>query len=351
MIPIRNIYYMLSYAFQALNGQGYKKIATEDFHNVADLCAAILCKGVSLQIKQGLGREYIEKTEPLSALRGRIDISESIKTRSMLRQRLVCSYDDFSVNSPLNQIIKSTMMLLLHGDIDKRRKQELRRLLVYFGEVDAPDIHDINWRVQYNRHNEQYRMLISICHLVVKGLLQTNSDGSTKLMDFLDEQRMSRLYEKFILEYYRKHFPMVHATDKAIGWDIPEETDSAMIRLLPGMHSDITLRYHGLTLIIDAKFYQHAVASYMDRQMLHSANLYQIFTYVKNEDKAKTGNVSGMLLYARTTEEAEPFLSVKMGGNQIDVRSLDLNRSFKEIASTLDEIAFACFGPSLKKIA
>ena len=85
--------------------------------------------------------------------------------------------------------------------------------------------------------------------------------------------------------------------------------------------------------------------------MLNSANLYQIFTYVKNEDKANSGNVSGMLLYARTTEETEPFLSVKMGGNQIDVRSLDLNRSFYEIASALDEIAFGCFGPSIKRIA
>ena len=44
MIPIRNIYYMLSYAFQVLNEQGYRKIATEQFHNVADLCAAILIK-------------------------------------------------------------------------------------------------------------------------------------------------------------------------------------------------------------------------------------------------------------------------------------------------------------------
>lgn len=351
MIPIRNIYYMLSYAFQVLNAQGYKEMATEDFHNIADLCAAILCKGVSQQIKQGLGREYIEKTEQLSALRGQINISESIKTQSMLRQRLVCSYDEFSVNFPLNQIIKSTMMLLLHGDIDKRRKQELRRLLVYVGEVDALDIHTIDWHVQYNRNNEHYRMLISICYLVVKGLLQTNRDGSTKLMDFLDEQRMSRLYEKFILEYYRKHFPSLHASDKAIIWDIPEETDPAMIWLLPGMHSDITLRHHGLTLIIDAKFYQHAITSYMDRQMLNSANLYQIITYVKNEDKANSGNVSGMLLYARTTEETEPFLSVKMGGNQIDVRSLDLNRSFNEIASALDEIAFGCFGSSIKRIA
>ena len=86
-------------------------MATEDFHNVADLSAAILCKGVSLQIKRGLGREYIEKTESLSALRGRIDLSESIKTRSVLRQRLVCSFDDFSVNTPMNQILKATMIL------------------------------------------------------------------------------------------------------------------------------------------------------------------------------------------------------------------------------------------------
>lgn len=96
MIPIRNIYYMLSYAFQVLNEQGYKSIETEQFDNVAELCAAILSRGVSMLLKRGLGREYIEKTESLSAPRGRIEISESIKTRSTLKRQLVCSYDDFS---------------------------------------------------------------------------------------------------------------------------------------------------------------------------------------------------------------------------------------------------------------
>ena len=117
MIPIQNIYYMLSYAFKVLNEQGYRNIATEQFDNVAELCAAILSKGISLQIKRGLGREYIEQTEPLSSPRGRIEISESIKTRSMLKKQLVCSYDDFSVNSYMNRIIKTTMELLLHSDI------------------------------------------------------------------------------------------------------------------------------------------------------------------------------------------------------------------------------------------
>lgn len=123
MIPIQNIYYMLSYAFQVLNEQGYKNIAMEQFNNVAELCAAILSKGISLQLKRGLGREYIEQTEALSSLRGRIEISESIKTRSILKKQLICSYDDFSVNSYMNRIIKTTTGLLLHADISKARKK------------------------------------------------------------------------------------------------------------------------------------------------------------------------------------------------------------------------------------
>lgn len=53
MIPIQNVYYMLSYAFQVLNEQGYKNIATEQFDNTAELCAAILTKGVAFLLKRG----------------------------------------------------------------------------------------------------------------------------------------------------------------------------------------------------------------------------------------------------------------------------------------------------------
>ena len=65
MIKIQNIYYMLAYAYQVLNEQGYKSIATEEFENTADLFSAILAKGLSTQIKRGLGKEYIPKTEAL----------------------------------------------------------------------------------------------------------------------------------------------------------------------------------------------------------------------------------------------------------------------------------------------
>lgn len=131
MIPVRNVYYMLSYAYQVLNRQGYREVATENFHNVADLCAAILCEGVSQLIKRGLGREYIPHTEATSLLRGKIELSESVRTRSMQKNQMVCTYDEFSVNSYFNRIVKTTIELLLKAEIDKDYKKKLRKLYIF----------------------------------------------------------------------------------------------------------------------------------------------------------------------------------------------------------------------------
>lgn len=339
MIPIQNVYYMLSYAFQVLNEQGYKNIATEQFHNTAELMAAILGKGIALQLKRGLGKEYIPQMEALSSLQGKIDIAESIKTQSMLRKQLICTYDEFSVNSIMNRIIKSTVELLLCLNISKPRKKSLRKLMVYFSEVDCIDLHTVNWNVQYNRNNQTYRMLISICYLVVKGLLQTQSDGSKKLMDFLDEQRMCRLYEKFILEYYRKEFrKQIVANASQIPWQLDNEENA----MLPVMQSDIMLQRGDRVLIIDAKYYEHSTQVQFNKHTLHSGNLYQIFTYVKNKEyelRDKDHKVAGMLLYAKTDEEIYPNNVYQMSGNQISVRTLDLNLPFSEIAEHLNTIA------------
>lgn len=338
MIPIKNVYYMLSYAFKVLNEQGYKDIATEQFDNVSDLCAAILAKGVAVQIKRGLGREYIEQKEPLSSLRGKIDLTESIKTKSMLRNQMVCSYDEFSVNSYMNRIIKTTMELLIRSDIAKTRKKELRKLLVYFPEVETLDLYSINWNLQYNRNNQTYRMLISICYLVIKGLLQTQSTGETRLMEFFDEQRMCRLYEKFILEYYRKHYPELKANPSQIPWKL----DDGISDMLPIMQTDIMLSNKSRVLIIDAKYYEHTTQQQYNTNTLHSNNLYQIFTYVKNKQFELTGTdqeVAGMLLYAKTDEVVYPNNDYQMSGNKISVRTLNLDCEFSEIADQLNNIS------------
>lgn len=338
MIPIQNIYYMLSYAFQTLQAENYKDLATENFHNTAELCAAILDKGIGIQLKHGLRRDYVSKSESLSTLQGKLNISESINTQTMLKKQMICTYDEFSTNIQFNQIIKSTVLLLLKANITNSRKKSLRKLLLFFSDVNEIDLHFVNWNQQYNRSNQKYQMLIGMCYLVYKGLLTTQNNGTTKLMDFFDGQRMCRLYEKFLLEYYRKEHPELTANASQIAWQL-DDTENQM---LPRMQTDIMLSKNNNILIIDAKYYSHMTQQQYGIHTLHSNNLYQIFTYVKNKEfelRNYEHTVSGMLLYAQTDEDIIPNNTYHMSGNQISVLALDLNQDFSKISRTLDDIA------------
>lgn len=128
------------------------------------------------------------------------------------------------------------------------------------------------------------------------------------------------------------------ANASQIPWQLDNEENS----MLPVMQSDIMLQSGEKVLIIDAKYYEHSTQVQFDKHTLHSGNLYQIFTYVKNKEyelREKDHTVSGMLLYAKTDEEIYPNNVYQMSGNQITVRTLDLNLPFDEIAGQLNTIA------------
>ena len=337
MIPIQNIYYMLSYAFRTLTKQGYREMSTEKFSNTADLMTEILIAGISQQLKRGLGRAYIEQMEDIPVIRGRVNITESVKRQTMINRKLSCVYDDFSVNNSKNRIIKSTALLLLRADVAKQRKSRLRKLLVYFDKVELIDLRTVDWNIHYDRNNQTYRMLISICYLVVKGLLQTQVDGKTKIMDFLDDQQMYHLYEKFILEYYKKEYPYITTNASQIKWQL----DDGMGYMLPKLLSDITLEYDNKVLIIDAKYYSRIMQNRYEKETIRSANMFQIFTYVKNKEAElmdKPHEVAGMLLYAQTDNGTQPDYRYKMSGNMISVKTLNLNCDFEDIRRQLDSI-------------
>lgn len=339
-IFIQNIYYMLSYAFRILKQEDYKQVAGEKFDKIHDLFAAILEKGVSRQVKQGLYREYVSRQEKLSVMRGKLNMGETVNLQVQRKQKLACEFDEFSENNLYNQILKVTIHRLIRADdVAPERKQALRRVGVFFGKVKLIQPDHIAWsRLIYQRNNRNYEMLLNICYLVLNGMLQTTEDGSYKLLSFSDEY-MERLYEKFILEYYKQHHPDLNPKSAQVKWNLTEQPNQTMIQFLPKMKTDITLQKGDKTLIIDAKYYSKSMSQSYSKETLRSAHLYQIFAYVKNMDSANTGNVSGLLLYAKTEDEVfsegEPFV---IGGNSIGARTLDLNQSFELLSKQLDSI-------------
>lgn len=330
---------MLSYAFTTLDQGGYEEIATEKFENVHNLFAAILAKGIGKQLKRGLYREYLGWKEDAAVVRGKINIPGTIQNRLARKRVLTCEYDELSENNLLNQILKTTVMLLLrHASVDQEYKNDLKKKMLFFSNVDTIDPRAIRWSaIRFQRNNHTHQMLISLCQLVLKGMLLTTDSGEYRLSSFLDGQRMNRLYEKFIFEYYAKECSQVTVTASQIPWALDGGTGT----MLPTMQSDIMLTRGTDVLIIDAKYYTHTTQTRYDVRTIHSNNLYQIFTYVKNKDAElgiKPHTVSGMLLYAATDEAVQPDNRYKISGNKISVRTLDLNREFSEIAAQLNAI-------------
>jgi 5-methylcytosine-specific restriction enzyme subunit McrC len=241
---------MLAYAFQVLNEDSYKKIALEDFENAENLLAAILAKGIANQIKRGLGREYVSRVEALSSPHGKINISSSLKAQTIRKKQLICEFDEFSVNAYVNQVIKTTALLLIRSDeVTGEQKKALKKVMLYFHTVDTLNPFKIQWLgIKYHSNNSTYKMLINICYLAIETLLPTTKEGSSKLSQFKDKH-MHRLFERFVFEYYKKHYPNCKVSASHINWN----TDDGMVYLLPTMKSDITLERDGKILIIDTK--------------------------------------------------------------------------------------------------
>lgn len=350
-IFIKNIYYMLSYAFTTLNKGDYEDVAAEEFENIHNLFAAILAKGIGRQLKQGLYREYLNRKEDMAVVNGKIDLPGTIRHLLTRKRVVTCEYDELSENNLLNRILKTTAMLLLrHTDVDQEYKNDLKKEMLFFSNVDAINPTIIRWSaIRFQRNNSTYRFLISLCQLIIEGMLLTTDSGEYRLNSFIDEQRMNRLYEKFILEYYIKNYPDLDVSAAQIPWIV----DDGYSTMLPTMQSDIMLtsKTENRVLIIDAKYYKNTLKTYYDVQTLHSANMYQIFTYVKNKESSygdKPHKVSGMLLYARTEEKIQPDNIYQISGNQIGVQTLDLNKAFSEIAAQLDHIADTHFNSQFR---
>lgn len=331
---------MLSYAFKELRKNNFTSVTKEKFDNVQDLFAELLYRSVSLQLKQGLHRNYVEINENLSTLRGRLNLSQTLRLKAAGKQLLNCAFDEYSVNNILNQIVTATMRLLIkHPNTKAERKSKIKKILPLFSEISDIDLKAIRWNsLRFDRNSKNYQLLINLCYFIVNNYLFSQEKGRFKHIAVSDTQAMCRLFEKFVLEYFRFHYPSLKASARQIDWNINKE-DSTATDILPLLQTDIMLFFPDRTLIIDTKYYGESMQSNYDKKKIHSNNQNQIFTYVMNYDTEGNGKTDGMLLYAKTYEEVHPAGHITYPkGNKIFYNTLDLNQDFEKIREQLDSI-------------
>lgn len=226
-IPIENIYYMLCYAWNILEQDDKIIVGSERFDNIYNLLARIYINGTSNIVKKGLNKYYIVESENSRTIKGKIDISESIKLQTFNNNRAICTFEEFSDNIVLNQIVKVTINILLkYPNLDKVYKDKLiilRRNFLHINDIQLSK--NLFSQLKYNRNNLNYKMLMNISELIYNGLISNENGNDLIFADFLRDREMAKLFEKFVLNFYKLHLDKssYKVYSPKISWNLDRE--------------------------------------------------------------------------------------------------------------------------------
>ena len=109
-IPIANLYHMLCYAWDFFELNDEVTVAKDTHRGYAELLTKVLTAGCVHLLKQGLHRDYQARTEPMRAIRGKLELAPSLATGRLEQGIAVCTHDEFTADIPANQVLKSVLM-------------------------------------------------------------------------------------------------------------------------------------------------------------------------------------------------------------------------------------------------
>jgi len=337
-IPILNLYYLLSYAWDKLEESAVVDVSGIESARLVDLLAKVLSGGVSHVLRRGLDRGYLPYKEDTSCPHGKMEISETIKRGLHLRRQLHCAYDDLSYDVPHNQIVKSSLRRLhsVHG-LNQELAEELSGLYRRLHEVsDIPLDRSAFRRVQLHRNNAFYDFLLKVCELVMDNLLVDERTGASRFRDFTrDEEAMAGLFEVFVRNFYAREVgARFKVKSESIEWDVIAD-DSGDLSLLPSMRTDTSLSNPEKKIVVETKYYQETLQTYRGKTSVRSAHLYQLFAYLKNlETRGGTNaDATGILLYPVVDRRLSERFRIQ--GHTIWVRTVDLNQPWQKIHDDL----------------
>ena len=343
-IPIKNLFFMLCYAWNVLSIKDTVKLDEERFDNIYNLLTRLLIFGVRKIVKRGFNKSYVEQEEALQTVRGKININDTIKRRLNREMVCVCSYDEFSKNNPFNQIVKYTMLCSLKNkNVDDKLKKELRSLLLFFHDVDSLEpTTQVTSKLIFNRNNQYYKMLINICLMIYKGTMVNEETGERTFKDFFREEQMQRVYELFILNFYAIHLDKsvykVHAPK--INWvleDNAEERFGDLVDVVDNpadRRTDIVIenRKTKKQLILDAKYYTETlVHGYYDStiERYRTRHIEQIRGYVT--DSGFKGKKIGALVYPTVKDDFPRPRLTPLQDAMVVFKTLNLNKEWELI--------------------
>lgn len=372
---------MLSYNFDALNNKCYSKCAYQEYHNISELFASILAKGINKtvftqeQLMQGRTQSYKQTTVPSVNNRG---IVQSINPRPRLHSghsSTMDNYDELTLDTPINQVFKATLTLLLDKlnaskSTNKVVRREIKSTLLNLNNVtlstkkynNTNSLLTLISKLDNHRTPKSYKLLLTISNLAILSTT-SNLNSNTSLLHPFDEDSICVMFKQFMIEYYRKHYKLYKILPPIVRWNAKHGETLPPIRadlIISNYYnnSDKNTGYISKSFTTNRPEKKLVVLTryntdiqdpiQQDSPMLNDFyKLNAMLTMLKELSSPETKcNISGLLIYV-TIEKDNDLDNLDnqvyrkeyaLCKDKILVNSLNLNNNFQDLTKQLDNI-------------
>ena len=204
-VQLSNLLRMLEYAydlksFRFLEGLVECQTLEGFYGRLAD----ILSRRILERGRQGFYCAYLPKTERLPYVRGRINVRQVIA--KPWDTKVQCDYEEHTADVEENQILAWTLWCIAHNGLcTERVMPRVRRAYHLLQGLVTLQPYSPQACVgrQYNRLNEDYRLLHALCRFFLEQSGASHEIGDRTMLPFLVD--MARLYERFVAEWLKAH--------------------------------------------------------------------------------------------------------------------------------------------------
>lgn len=357
-IPIRNLWHMLLYAWNEVplgTMHGWMMEEVERAPTLDSLLASILIKLMQQRLRIGLGYDYENEERKFPGIRGRINFAESLKQRTLDQGQLISKFQGYRANSSKNRIVRSTLARLLKvgqfgPDLHhvKEVQQKLRGVIRDLDGIDFIELTpDLIRRQLLIRNDHDYRLMLSICDLIVQRQMPGGSEGSPiHIVPTFDRDVLvlHSIYERFVANFYRIHLTGWNvAAQKRLEWHT-KEANERLPMMVPDLILQETRQGSDKLIVLDTKFTARSlVENQWGKPVFDSSHMYQLYAYLKSQEHISEAhhNATGILLYPAVQNKLSE--RVELQDHVMRFESVDLSAPWQEIERQLMELVTSTF--------
>jgi 5-methylcytosine-specific restriction enzyme subunit McrC len=303
-------------------------------YNLLELLADKYLDILLKEINRGIYFEYISQEENLNFMKGKLLFNKHVKHNYANKVKAFCSYNEYSSDNILNQILKLACIKILNKVYNTKIINKMKKALFDLGNVSIININkEMLERVKLSRHNKRFSQCLDLAKFILLNLANENTLGSSNGFSMLFQ--MNLLYESYIAklmkEIWNGENKKVLIQPKSKYLLLNKKTNSKNFNLQP----DIVLNENNVArLIIDTKW---KAIEYKAKLAYRESDIYQMYAYITSYKEAE----KVVLLYPCLTEGKEypTWELLNYEGKFIEVRTVRLDK-YENTIEDLKSIVF-----------